>query len=62
MLQLAWKCRTSVDMIENYYAAYIKTRMDASAINVRRGATTESGKAGVTAGNDDAEEGAEEAA
>ncbi|AXK79545.1 site-specific integrase [Pseudolabrys taiwanensis] len=62
VLQIAWNCRTSVDMIEKYYAAHIKTRLDASAINVRSGATTESGKPGVIAANDNAEEGEELAA
>jgi len=35
--QIAKNCRTSVDMIEQYYAAHIKNRLDAAAINVRRG-------------------------
>jgi integrase len=35
--QIAKNCRTSVEMIEKYYAAHIKTMLDASAINVRRG-------------------------
>ena len=34
--QIAKNCRTSVEMIEKYYAAHIKNRLDASAINVRR--------------------------
>ncbi len=34
--QIAKNCRTSVEMIENYYASHIKTNLDASAINVRR--------------------------
>ena len=34
--QLAKNCRTSVEMIETFYASHIKTRVDASAINVRR--------------------------
>ena len=34
--QIAKNCRTSVDMIEKYYAAHIINRLDASAINVRR--------------------------
>jgi hypothetical protein len=29
-------CRTSVEMIEKYYAAHIKTNLDAVAINVMR--------------------------
>jgi integrase len=34
--QIAKNCRTSVEMIEKYYASYIKNMIDASAINVRR--------------------------
>ncbi len=34
--QIAKNCRTSVDMIEKYYGAHIKNRLDASAINVRK--------------------------
>ena len=34
--QIAKNCRTSVDMIETYYAAHIKNRLDTTAINVRR--------------------------
>jgi integrase len=43
--QVAKNCRTSVEMIEKYYAAHIKTNLNAAAINVRRvksGAKTES--------------------
>ena len=32
--QIAKNCRTSVDMIENFYAAHIKTSLDAAAINM----------------------------
>jgi hypothetical protein len=32
----AKNCRTSVEMIEKYCAAHIKTRLDASAIKVMR--------------------------
>jgi integrase len=35
--QIAKNCRTSVEMIEKYYATHIKTTLDAAAINVRRG-------------------------
>jgi integrase len=35
--QIAKNRRTSVEMIEKFYAAHIKTMLDASAINVRRG-------------------------
>jgi hypothetical protein len=34
--QIAKNCRTSVEMIEKYYAAHIKTSLDAAAINVMR--------------------------
>src|ERR1700687_4385581 len=34
--QIAKNCRTSVEMIEKYYAAHIKTNLDAAAINVMR--------------------------
>lgn len=34
--QIAKNCRTSVEMIEKYYASHIKTSLDASAINRRR--------------------------
>lgn len=34
--QVAKNCRTSVEMIEKYYASHIKNSIDASAINVRR--------------------------
>ncbi len=34
--QVAKHCRTSVEMIEKFYAAHIKNTLDAAAINVRR--------------------------
>lgn len=34
--QVAKNCRTSVEMIEKFYAAHIKTRLNAAAINARR--------------------------
>ena len=34
--QIAKNCRTSVEMIEKYYASHIKTHLDAAAINVMR--------------------------
>lgn len=34
--QIAKNCRTSVEMIEKYYASHIKTSINAAAINVRR--------------------------
>ncbi|KDP95316.1 hypothetical protein ER13_04115 [Brevundimonas sp. EAKA] len=36
ILQVANNCRTSVKMIEEHYAAHIKDRLDAAAINVKR--------------------------
>ena len=35
--QIAKNCRTSVEMIEKFYASHIKDLIDASAINVRKG-------------------------
>ena len=32
--QIAKNCRTSVEMIEKYYAAHIKNQIDAAAVNV----------------------------
>ena len=34
--QIAKNCRTSVEMIEKYYAAHIKTNLDAAEINKMR--------------------------
>jgi integrase len=34
--QIAKNCRTSVEMIEKYYAAHLKTRLDAAAINIMK--------------------------
>jgi hypothetical protein len=34
--QLAKNCRTSVEMIQKYYAAHIKHVIDAAAINTKR--------------------------
>lgn len=34
--QIAKNCRTSVEMIEKYYASHIKTLLDAAVINVRK--------------------------
>ena len=39
--QIAKNCRTSVEMIEKYYAAHIKTSLDAAAINIMRPKTQE---------------------
>ena len=38
--QVAKNCRTSVEMIEKYYAAHIKNLIDASAVNTRRPRST----------------------
>jgi integrase len=38
--QIAKNCRTSVEMIEKFYAAHIKNTLDAAAINVRRAKPT----------------------
>lgn len=45
--QIAKNCRTSVEMIENFYASHIKNRLDASAINVRRNRKKEDNSAGL---------------
>ena len=34
--QIANNCRTSVEMIEKFYASHIKTRLDAAVINIMR--------------------------
>ena len=34
--QIAKNCSTSVEMIEKFYAAHIKSTLDAASINVRR--------------------------
>lgn len=34
--QVAKNCRTSVEMIEKFYAAHIKNRLNTAAINVLR--------------------------
>jgi integrase len=41
--QIAKNCRTSVEMIEKFYAAHIKNTLDAASINVRRRAKRETG-------------------
>ena len=37
--QIAKNCRTSVEMIEKYYASHLKNTLDAAAINVRKSKT-----------------------
>ena len=34
--QIAKNCRTSVEMIEKYYASHLKNTLDAAAINVQK--------------------------
>ena len=45
--QVAKNCRTSVEMIEKYYAVHLKDTLDAAAINVRR--TRNTSRAGAVA-------------
>lgn len=42
--QVAKNCRTSVEMIEKYYASHIKNTLDAAAINVRKPARPRAGR------------------
>ena len=49
--QIAKNCRTSVEMIEKFYAAHIKNTLDAAAINVRNPRTARrTGKAAAVGG------------
>ncbi len=34
---IAKNCRTSVEVVEKFYAAHIKNEIDAAAVDVRRG-------------------------
>lgn len=43
--QVAKNCRTSVEMIEKYYASHIKTSLNAAAINVRKKRKSKKNKA-----------------
>jgi hypothetical protein len=43
--QIAKNCRTSVQMIEKFYAAHIKTMVDATAFNVWKGVIQQERKA-----------------
>ena len=47
--QIAKNCRTSVEMIEKFYAAHLKNMIDASAVNVRRPAPAAPSKRGANA-------------
>ena len=49
--QIAKNCRTSVEMIEKFYASHIKNTLDAAAINVRKPKPTK--KKGKTTQNDE---------
>ena len=42
--QIAKNCRTSVEMIERFYASHIKNTLDAAAINIRRPKPTSKAK------------------
>src|ERR1700720_791628 len=42
--QVAKNCRTSVEMIETFYASHIKNTLDAAAINVKKGTIAGNGK------------------
>lgn len=44
--QIAKNCRTSVEMIEKYYASHIKNMLDTSAINVRKSKAANSNAVG----------------
>lgn len=44
--QIAKNCRTSVEMIEKYYASHIKNMLDTSAINVRKSRAANSNSLG----------------
>jgi integrase len=47
--QVAKNCRTSVEMIEKYYASHIKNTLDAAAINVRKPVRLRTGRAATNA-------------
>ena len=48
--QVAKNCRTSVDMIEKFYASHIKTRLDTAAINVTKTPTRKAPSGPLVAG------------
>lgn len=54
--QIAKNCRTSVEMIEKYYASHIASSLDAAAINVRKSDLLKAAKAAVKNENKPAEE------
>lgn len=49
--QIAKNCRTSVEMIEKFYASHIKNTLDAAAINVRKPARQRAGIAASPGGS-----------
>ncbi|MBS0473076.1 MAG: site-specific integrase [Proteobacteria bacterium] len=53
--QIAKNCRTSVEMIETYYASHIKNTLDAAAINVRKPKPSTRAKGGTRKAGDEAE-------
>jgi integrase len=54
--QIAKNCRTSVEMIEKYYAAHIKTNLDAAAINKMRPKKKKPKPSGIEQSSQDHEE------
>jgi integrase len=50
--QIAKNCRTSVEMIETFYASHIKNTLDAAAINVRKAKPTKKADQPTTAEDD----------
>ena len=53
--QIAKNCRTSVEMIETYYASHIKNTLDASAINVMKPRKGKKGRKPLKKAKDDDE-------
>jgi hypothetical protein len=51
--QIAKNCRTSVEMIETFYASHIKNTLDAAAINVKKGVISRERKQRKDAGSAD---------
>ncbi len=51
--QIAKNCRTSVEMIEKYYASYLKNSLDASAINIRKKKPSKNAKTATRPDDDD---------
>lgn len=53
--QIAKNCRTSVEMIEKYYASHIASSLDAAAINIRRPRKSKKAQPPVLTGSKDEE-------